>query len=69
MVPGTPRTSPLAILLALLAALGACALFAGALGLSMLGSAWPIAAGGTVALIVGLGGLWWLHRRRDRTLW
>lgn len=69
MVPGPPRTSPVAVLLTVLAALGACAVFVGALGPTLLGDGWPIAAAGFVAVVIALVGLWRLYHRRDRSLW
>jgi uncharacterized membrane protein len=59
MPPRPPQTSPLVIVLAVVAGLGVCAIAAAVMVPTMLGrvGAWPVLAGGSIALIAALVGL------------
>ena len=62
--------SLVALALTVITALGICAIAAAVMVPTMLGGvgAWPVLLGGFVAVLVGLGGLWEVQRRRDRGL-
>lgn len=65
--PDAPRTSPLAVVLTVAAALGVCGLAVAVMVPTMLGglSTWAVFGAGVVVLLVALGGLWALERQRD----
>lgn len=67
--PDAPRTSPLAVVLTVAAALGACGLAAAVMVPTMLGglSTWAVFAAGVIVLLIALGGLWALQKQRDPT--
>jgi peptidoglycan biosynthesis protein MviN/MurJ (putative lipid II flippase) len=58
------------ILLTVVAALGVCAIGSAVMVPTMLGGvgAWPVIAGGCIALIAALVALWMIGSRRDRWL-
>ena len=58
------------VVLVVIAALAACAVAAATMVPTMLGSlgAWPVLAGGLIALGAALGALWMIHKQRDRSL-
>ena len=71
MPPPVPGSSPLALALAVIAGLAACAIAAAVMVPTMLGGVgpWPVLIVGAVVLVVSLTALFVLHRRRDRTMW
>jgi len=69
MASGSPRPSPLVVLLTVVVGLAACAVFAGIIVPVLLGRyADAVLVAGCVALIGSLGGLWLVLRRRDGSL-
>ena len=70
-MPEPPRTPRSVFVLTAVVAVGVCAMAAAVMVPALLGGvgAWPLIVAGVLLLIVGLGALWVIQRRRDRTLW
>jgi protein-S-isoprenylcysteine O-methyltransferase Ste14 len=70
-MPEPPRTPRSVYVLTAVVAVGVCAMAAAVMVPALLGGlgAWPLIVAGVLLLIVGLGALWVIQRRRDRSLW
>lgn len=71
MSRSTRRVSCLAVAATIAVTVGVCAVDASVMApLALRGvSPWILVAGGSLALVLGLAGMWVLVRRRDRDLW
>ena len=64
MPPGAPHSPPLVVALVVVAAVAVCMMAAAVMVPTMLGrlGAWPVLAGGSVALVGALWALWVIPR-------